>query len=183
MEKGLELVDYFYSLITEEQIADSFAKKKLRSKFNSYRIVYKRFPTIVEVIDLIIEEFFQCDSIVKVDVIPEPLNDKPINVLNYVAVPSNNIYRQIALTGCYTNEEIAIINRLFGFSPHNRILTLEALESGYVQNKGIDGIESWYQYLKFYHFTDHSQLSEKELVDIYRRLDQFMVGRQRGDNR
>lgn len=167
MKNYLEFIDHCYDLITEEVIADSFKSRKIQNRLKSYQILYSSNPQIKQVIDNILEEFFSVSS----------KNNAPLSLAkNKGALTTTTEFKlqsgqAIPMALHYRSDEMAQINELFGFEANNSVLTQEMLETGYFNNSHVNGIEKWYQYLKFFHFTDYSQYTDEEVKAMHQKLD------------
>lgn len=166
MKNYLEFIDHCYDLITEEVIADSFKSRKIQNRLKSYQILYSSNPQIKQVIDNILQEFFPV--LTKNNATLSFGEDKSLTVIPEIKLQSD---KAILMALHYKSEEIAQINKLFGFGADNLVLTEEMLKTGYFNNSHVNGIERWYQYLKFFHFTDYSQYTDEEVKSIHQKLD------------
>lgn len=164
MESYFKFIDYCHNLITEEVLKDPFKARLVKSKLNSYKVLYSNNLRIKEIIDNIIEEFFS-DQEDKEVVTNETLNSN--SPLTSCVDKNKNVYLNIH----YTGDEINQINKIFGFPKDNFSLTESTLNLGYLQNQEVSGAKDWYERLKFFHFTDFTKLTSQELKALHQKFD------------
>lgn len=146
MNNYFSVIDRLFEYITPAILASDFERKKLKLKLN---LIANKYPETRPIIDTLIKEYLSDRQLIDQDKI--------------VWLPDH-----------YSQPEIAEINKVFGFSPNNKELTLNQVELGYQQNINLPKAKDYYYKLLWAHFQDNSVYSHPDLNHLTNLSDEVL---------